>query len=134
MLALLYSYRLIGLLSGLKTAGPIDMGQILFKRLRIEGTTLRSRTVVSHSISVHLLRCDAKTRLTRREWSGNLQEYQADLMQRFAKEAFPKMLSQDHDKLDLVIHKVFDAKDIVDATKCMESAQNIGKLICEFQS
>lgn len=38
--------RLIGLLSGTKTSGPTDISPILFKRARIEGTTLRSRTIV----------------------------------------------------------------------------------------
>ena len=29
---------ILGLLSGVKTAGPVDLGPILFKRMRIEGT------------------------------------------------------------------------------------------------
>lgn len=36
---------LLGLMSGLKTEGGVDIGPILFKRLRVEGSTLRSRDV-----------------------------------------------------------------------------------------
>ncbi|GAA97133.1 uncharacterized protein L969DRAFT_94123 [Mixia osmundae IAM 14324] len=57
---------LIGLLSGMKTREGIDMAQILFKRLRIEGTTLRSRTP----------------------------EYQADLLHQFKEKAMPKLLGE----------------------------------------
>lgn len=36
---------LLGLMSGAFTEKPLDMRPILLKRLRIEGTTLRSRTL-----------------------------------------------------------------------------------------
>lgn len=53
-------------------------------------------------------------------------------MQRFVKEAFPKMIGGGTDGLDLVIHQVYKASEVVEATKCMEGAGNIGKLICQF--
>lgn len=93
---------LLGLMSGMETDRPLNMGPILFKRLRIEGTTLRSRTV----------------------------EYQSNLLREFSSKAMDKLLG---DGLDLVIHKVYDWKDIVEAHKEMEAAKNIGKIVCEVR-
>jgi len=96
---------LIGLLSGTKTAGPIDLAQLLYKRVRIEGTTLRSRTI----------------------------DYQAALMKKFTDHALPKILGHDEsDRMDLIIHKTYKAEEIVQATEEMENASNTGKLICEW--
>jgi len=71
---------LLGLMGGAKTETPMDLSQILFKRLRIEGTTLRSRTL----------------------------EYQGKLLQDFSKEALGKVFAKakGEEGLDLVIHKV----------------------------
>jgi NADPH:quinone reductase-like Zn-dependent oxidoreductase len=55
---------LLGLMSGAETDKPLNMGPILFKRLRIEGTTLRSRTV----------------------------EYQSNLLREFSSKAMDKLL------------------------------------------
>ncbi|GAA5946087.1 hypothetical protein JCM10213_006811 [Rhodosporidiobolus nylandii] len=98
---------MLGLLSGPKTKDPLDLSQILYKRLRIEGTTLRSRSL----------------------------QYQTDLLQEFSKKALDKVFSKcgGGDGLDLVIHKVFDWKDIVAAHEEMEQAKNIGKIICEIK-
>lgn len=63
------------------------------------------------------------------------QEYQEDLLQRFARAHLSDLLSEDpNSKLQLVIDKVFDAKQIVDATQYMEAASNIGKIVCEITS
>ncbi|GAA5835654.1 hypothetical protein JCM11251_002986 [Rhodosporidiobolus azoricus] len=98
---------MLGLLSGPKTKDPLDLSQILYKRLRIEGTTLRSRSL----------------------------EYQTDLLQEFSKKALDKVFSKcgGGDGLDLVIHKVYDWNDIVSAHEEMEAARNIGKIICEVK-
>jgi len=100
---------LLGVMSGTKTAGPLDMGPILFKRLRIQGTTLRSRTL----------------------------EYQSDLLQKFSANVLGKLFARCgngvHDGPDLVIHKVYDWKDIIAAHDEMEEAKNIGKIICEIK-
>lgn len=101
---------LLGMLSGLKTKDPLDMGPMLFKRLRIEGTTLRSRSL----------------------------EYQSNLLQEFQKHAMDKVFTRcgaaDGEKsegLDLVIHKVYNWRDIISAHEEMEAARNIGKIICQ---
>ncbi|GAA5901525.1 hypothetical protein JCM6882_006304 [Rhodosporidiobolus microsporus] len=98
---------MLGLLSGPKTKDPLDLSQILYKRLRIEGTTLRSRSL----------------------------EYQTNLLQEFSKKALDKVFSKcgGGDGLDLVIHKVYDWTDIVSAHQEMEAARNIGKIICEVK-
>ncbi|KAL8292030.1 hypothetical protein RQP46_001496 [Phenoliferia psychrophenolica] len=100
---------LLGMLSGLKTKEPLDMGPLLFKRLRVEGTTLRSRSL----------------------------EYQSNLLQEFTKNAMSKVFAncgsaggEKKDGLDLVIHKVYSWRDIIDAHEEMEGAKNIGKIIC----
>ncbi|GAA6002471.1 hypothetical protein JCM10207_001138 [Rhodosporidiobolus poonsookiae] len=98
---------LLGLLSGPKTEAPLDLGPLLYKRLRIEGTTLRSRSL----------------------------EYQTNLLQEFSKKALDKVFARcaGGNGLDLVIHKVYDWSEIVDAHKEMEAAKNIGKIICEIK-
>ncbi|KAI5479138.1 quinone oxidoreductase [Pseudohyphozyma bogoriensis] len=99
---------LLGFLSGFVTEKPLDMGPILYKRLRIQGTTLRSRTL----------------------------EYQSNLLQEFSKNALDKVFASCDGKkqgLDLVIHKVFDWNNIIEAHEEMEAAKNIGKIICEIK-
>ncbi|GAA5960392.1 hypothetical protein JCM21900_003538 [Sporobolomyces salmonicolor] len=94
---------LLGLLSGAKTQDPLDLSLLLYKRLRIEGTTLRSRSL----------------------------EYQGELLQEFSSKALDKVFAKcaGGHGLDLVIHKVYDWKDIVDAHIEMEQAKNIGKIV-----
>ncbi|GAA5857542.1 hypothetical protein JCM8547_009330 [Rhodosporidiobolus lusitaniae] len=98
---------MLGLLSGPKTKDPLDLSQLLYKRLRIEGTTLRSRSL----------------------------EYQTQLLQDFSKKALNKVFSKcgGGEGLDLVIHKVYDWENIVDAHLEMEQAKNVGKIICEIK-
>ncbi|KAK4056853.1 hypothetical protein OIO90_002103 [Microbotryomycetes sp. JL221] len=98
---------LLGTLSGGKTSAPTDISPILFKRLRIEGSTLRSRSL----------------------------EYQSNLLQQFSEKALDKLFSRcgdgkGHGGLDLVIHKVYNWKDISEAHEEMEGARNVGKMIC----
>jgi len=90
---------MLGGLGGLVTPEPINLGPVLFKRIRIEGTTLRSRTV----------------------------EYQSDLLQRFSKEALPKLLKGHY---ELVLHKVLPWEKVVEATEMLEQSANMGKIVC----
>ncbi|BGP24530.1 hypothetical protein JCM10295v2_003448 [Rhodotorula toruloides] len=94
---------MLGLMGGAKTEGPTDLSQILYKRVRIEGTTLRSRSL----------------------------EYQTNLLQDFSKKALDKVFARckGDEGLDLVIHKVYDWKDVAAAHEEMEQAKNIGKII-----
>lgn len=93
-----------GAMGGVKVP-EANIGPLLFKRLRVEGTTLRSRTV----------------------------EYQGDLVQGFLKEGgLDKIISDGKDgghKHQLVIHKVYSWKDIQDAHREMEANKNVGKII-----
>ncbi|KAJ1030484.1 hypothetical protein NDA16_001393 [Ustilago loliicola] len=85
------------------------IAQILFKRLRIEGSTLRSRTV----------------------------DYQSDLVQGFVQEkGLERLISGARKDGDgkgegskLVIHKVYSWKDIKEAHDEMEANKNVGKII-----
>lgn len=82
------------------------IAQILYKRLRIEGSTLRSRTV----------------------------DYQSDLVQGFVKEkGLERLISgcaHDHkDGSKLVIHKVYDWQDIKQAHDEMKANKNVGKIM-----
>lgn len=97
---------LIGLMSGAVTSDPVNLGPLLYKRLRVEGTTLRSRTI----------------------------DYQGKLLHDFTEKALHKLFSRAKggEGLDLVIHKVFPWEQVADAHREMEAAKNIGKIICEI--
>ena len=72
------------------------------KRLKIMGSTLRSRSV----------------------------EYQADLIQQFKEQVLPKLSGKNEENdLMVVIHKVYKFEEIVQAHKDMETNETIGKLI-----
>ncbi|GAA5942135.1 hypothetical protein JCM3775_007410 [Rhodotorula graminis] len=94
---------LVGLVGGAKTDKPFDLSQLLYKRARVEGTTLRSRSL----------------------------EYQTELLQDFSKRALDHVFAKadGKDGIDLVIHKVFDWNEIVSAHQEMEQAKNTGKII-----
>lgn len=83
---------MLGLLSGAKTAGPVDLSQLLYKRMRIEGTVsaLLDNGLLSLTTDLQTLR----SRTT---------EYQTNLLQRFSKDALPKLLKGHY---ELVIHEV----------------------------
>ncbi|GJN89216.1 hypothetical protein Rhopal_002195-T1 [Rhodotorula paludigena] len=94
---------LVGLVGGAVTDKPFNLAQLLYKRARVEGTTLRSRSL----------------------------EYQTELLQDFRRRAMDKVFAKckGEEGIDLAIHKVFDWKDIVQAHQEMEEAKNIGKII-----
>lgn len=89
----------LGMMSGSKVE-QVDIGGILFKRLRIEGSTLRSRD----------------------------EEYQGKLRDQLVEHALPKLRDG---AFKIVIEKVFDWTEIVEAHKLMESNGTQGKLICK---
>ncbi|KIY52377.1 quinone oxidoreductase putative [Fistulina hepatica ATCC 64428] len=89
-----------GLLSGGNVA-EFNLAPILSKRLKIQGSTLRSRSL----------------------------SYQTDLIQRFAKEVLPKMGADG--PIRLYIHKVFPWTEIQRAHKEMEANSNAGKIVVE---
>jgi putative PIG3 family NAD(P)H quinone oxidoreductase len=89
-------------------SGPIvksvDLGPILFKRLHIEGSTLRSRSL----------------------------EYQANLIQRFKLEIFSKITGQDgNGPVHTYIHKVYPWTEIQSAHREMAENKNSGKIVVE---
>ncbi len=97
-----------GAMGGVKTKGDTLLGPIIFKRLQIIGSTLRSRTV----------------------------EYQGQLVQDFLKQgSLDKIvagLSKEDNgvrKHELVIHKVYKWADIQEAHKEMEANKNTGKIV-----
>ncbi|EPQ29611.1 uncharacterized protein PFL1_02830 [Pseudozyma flocculosa PF-1] len=94
-----------GFMGGSKVK-ELNIGPLLFKRLRVEGSTLRSRSL----------------------------EYQGDLVQGFVREkGLERLISgcsgQGDDHHKIVIHKVYSWKDIKDAHDEMEANKNIGKII-----
>ncbi|KAJ6550669.1 quinone oxidoreductase [Mycena vulgaris] len=94
---------MLALLSG-PTADSVNLSPILYKRLRIQGSTLRARTPT----------------------------YQADLIARFGKEILPHITGDKGDgPIKTYIHKVYSWNHIQDAHREMESNGNSGKIIAE---
>jgi len=95
---------LLATLSGNKIP-ELDLGQIIGKRLRIEGSTLRSRSP----------------------------EFQANLVSRFSKEILPYLKGQKNETgpLKVYIHEVFSWKNVAEAHKEMEADKNSGKIILD---
>ncbi|KAF9063280.1 hypothetical protein BDP27DRAFT_1478656 [Rhodocollybia butyracea] len=92
---------MLALLSGSKVS-EFNLGALLFKRLRIQGSTLRSRTT----------------------------QYQADLINKFTGDLLGMITGKDgQGPIKTYIHKVYSWKDIQDAHRDMEGNQTIGKLI-----
>ncbi|THU96668.1 quinone oxidoreductase putative [Dendrothele bispora CBS 962.96] len=94
---------LLATLSG-NIVSEVNIGEILYKRLRIQGSTLRSRSI----------------------------EYQADLISRFSREVLPSLTGPNGEgPIKTYIHKVYSWKNIQEAHRDMEANINIGKLIVE---
>jgi NADPH:quinone reductase-like Zn-dependent oxidoreductase len=90
-----------------------SLGPILFKRLQITGTTLRSRS----------------------------KEYQTEHIQRFGKEVLPKISchtfddkgngGKDDKTIRVVLHRTYPLADIVKAHQDMETDAYVGKIVIE---
>ncbi|KAJ7644472.1 quinone oxidoreductase [Roridomyces roridus] len=94
---------MLALLSG-PIASTVNLAPILYKRLRIQGSTLRSRTPA----------------------------YQADLIARFEKEVLQHITGQQGDgAIKTYIHKVYSWTDIQEAHREMEANGTIGKIVAE---
>jgi len=94
---------ILALLSG-DTVEAVNLGPLLHKRLRIQGSTLRSRTPA----------------------------YQADLIARFSREVMGKITGSEGDGgIRTYIHKVYPWTHIQDAHREMADNKNIGKIIAE---
>jgi len=94
---------MLALMSG-AIVDSVNLGPILSKRLHIEGSTLRSRSL----------------------------EYQANLIERFKLDAFSKITGKDGDGLiQTYIHKVYPWTEIQSAHKEMAENKNSGKIIAE---
>ena len=90
---------LLGALGGLTLPAGVNIGALLYKRLRFEGSTLRARDLT----------------------------YQGKLRDTLEDHALPKFKDGTY---KILIEKVFDWNDIIDAHKLMESNQTKGKIIC----
>jgi NADPH:quinone reductase-like Zn-dependent oxidoreductase len=90
---------ILAFLSGLTLPEKSLFAPLLFKRLTIKGTTLRSRSP----------------------------EYQGELLGRFEKEALP-MIGGDDSSMKVSVHEVFPWDKIQDAHKEMEANKNSGKV------
>lgn len=92
-----------GFLGGAKVNTPFNLALLLAKRLRVEGTTLRSRSL----------------------------EYQSGLVQDFLNagglSSIEKGITQGDDSLRLVIHKTYDWNNIIEAQEEMGANKNVGK-------
>lgn len=103
---------LLAMMGGAKIKESV-LAQLLFKRLRIEGSTLRSRSI----------------------------DYQSGLVQDFVKENGLERLIAGASKggngkqgSKLVIHKVYSWKDIKEAHDEMEANKNVGKIVITIDS
>jgi len=95
---------LLAFLSGSEVSST-NIAPILSKRLRIQGSTLRSRTI----------------------------EYQAILIERFKAEAIDKITgSEGKGPMKTYIHKVYPWTKIQEAHREMEANKNSGKIIMEI--
>lgn len=84
----------------------VNIQPILYKRLRIQGSTLRSRSL----------------------------EYQGDLIQRLKRDFIPKMTGKDgNGPIKTYIHSVYNWKDIQDAHREMEANKNMYATSTHFQ-
>jgi len=82
-----------------------NIAPILYKRLHIQGSTLRSRT----------------------------QDYQANLIQKFKAEILKLITGREgNGPLKTYIHKVYPWSEIQDAQREMEADKNSGKIIAEI--
>jgi putative PIG3 family NAD(P)H quinone oxidoreductase len=96
---------MLGLMGGTKIPDGFDLTPILYKRLRIQGSTLRARSIV----------------------------YQAKLIKRFEDEVVDKLSgSNGNGEVRLYIHKVYPWDQIQEAHTELESHNNTGKIICEI--
>ncbi|KAF9468670.1 quinone oxidoreductase [Collybia nuda] len=94
---------MLALLSGSEVA-EVDLKPILYKRLRIQGSTLRSRSI----------------------------SYQADLIARFNREVLQKITgAEGNGPVRLYIYKVYPWTEIQEAHRTMQSNTNSGKIIVE---
>jgi len=94
---------MLSLLSG-TIVDSVNLAPLLFKRLHIEGSTLRSRTL----------------------------QYQADLISRFQAEVFQKITGENGDgPIKTYIHKVFPWTEIQDAHRAIAANENSGKIVVE---
>ena len=100
-----------GLMGGLK-ADNVNLGIFLMKRLRVEGSTLRSRSL----------------------------KYQSDLVQSFLKSGALDAIVRGTqgetgpDTIQLMIHQVYDWADIAKAHEDMAANKNSGKLIATIEA
>ncbi|KZV82175.1 quinone oxidoreductase putative [Exidia glandulosa HHB12029] len=95
---------LLALLSG-ATVEKFSLQPFLYKRLRLEGSTLRARS----------------------------EDYQTALIERFAREVLPEISGVDGPgKLKAYIHATYPWAQIQDATRELEANQNIGKVVAEI--
>ena len=89
----------LGFLSGTKLPAGVDIGAFVIKRLRFEGSSLRSRD----------------------------EAYQGKLRNTLVEHTIPKFKDG---SFKILIEKVFDWENIVDAHKLMERNETKGKIIC----
>lgn len=90
----------LGAMGGTKLPAGVDIGAFIRKRVRFEGSSLRSRD----------------------------EDYQGKLRNRLEEHAMPKF--QTGGTFKIFVEKVFDWQDIVKAHELMESNKTKGKIIC----
>jgi len=94
---------MLGLLSG-DVVREFSLKQVLYKRLRIQGSTLRARSL----------------------------QFQGELIARLGREALNKITGQDgQGPIKSYIHRVYPWTEIQEAHREMEADKNIGKIIVE---
>ncbi|KAF9012813.1 quinone oxidoreductase [Hymenopellis radicata] len=92
-------------LSGHILPGNVDLSPLLIKRLRIQGSTLRTRSI----------------------------EYQTDLITRFKNDFVEQITGKDGaGPIRTFVYKVYNWRDIKDAHIEIEANKNIGKIVAEI--
>lgn len=87
---------MLGFLGGAVTKGPVNLGPLLFKRIRVQGSSSPFAACDVAEI------CSVGTTLRSRTL-----EYQSDLLQQFSAKALDKLVAKcgGEEGLDLTIHK-----------------------------
>ncbi|KAI8575147.1 hypothetical protein K450DRAFT_263160 [Umbelopsis ramanniana AG] len=96
---------IIAFMSG-NIVDKVDLGPMLRKRLRIEGSALRSRSL---------------------EYQARLRD---EIEQHLVREHFAK---PDHDHLRIFIDKVYNWNDVIESHKYLESDQSMGKIVLKIE-
>lgn len=113
---------LLGLLSGGKIQTPVELGPILFKRLKIEGMCSKDRMVFFVSYDLNLIKSLLRWMMIGTTLRSRSIDYQHKLLKEFSEVYLSALIGTSDVKktLKVVIHKVSIFKQRVEKESCMD--------------